>query len=38
MSYDNKTDWYYEGNISRALVQDFSEKGFTIIKHNQIAN
>jgi len=34
MSYDHKTDWYYEGNISRALVEHFSEKGFTIIKHN----
>jgi hypothetical protein len=34
MNYNHETDWYYEGNISRALVQYFSEKGFTIIKHN----
>ena len=34
MSYDHKTDWYYEGNISRTLVKHFTKNGFSIIKDN----
>jgi hypothetical protein len=34
MSYDHKTDWYYEGNISRALINYFIEFGFTVVKDN----
>ena len=34
MSYDHKTDWYYEGNISRVLVNHFIEMGFTVLNDN----
>lgn len=34
MSYDHKADWYYEGNISRTLVNHFIKKGFTVLKDN----
>jgi hypothetical protein len=34
MSYDHKTDWYYEGNISRIIVNYLTEQGFTILKDN----
>ncbi len=34
MSYNHKTDWYYEGNISSTLVNYFSKKGLKIIKDN----
>ena len=34
MSYDHKVDWYYEGNISRTLVNHFTKMGFTVLKDN----
>ena len=34
MSYDHKVDWYYEGNISRTLVNHFIEMGFIVLKDN----
>ena len=34
MSYDHKSDWYYEGNISRTLVNHFTKIGFTVLKDN----
>lgn len=34
MTYDHKLDWYYEGNISRSLVNYFNKMGFTVLKDN----
>jgi len=34
MSYDHKSDWFYEGNISRTLINYFIKNGFSIIKDN----
>lgn len=34
MSYDHKADWYYEGNISRTLINHFIKMGFTVLKDN----
>lgn len=34
MNNNHKTDWYYEGNISRILVNHFAKKGYNILKDN----
>jgi hypothetical protein len=34
MIRNHKLDWYYEGNISRVLADNFIRKGFTVIKNN----
>jgi hypothetical protein len=34
MNNNHKTDWYYEGNISRILVNHFAKKGFNILNDN----
>ena len=34
MNYNHKTDWYYEGNISRILVNHFAKKRYDILKDN----
>lgn len=34
MSYDHKADWFYEGNISRTLINHFTQIGFTVLKDN----
>lgn len=34
MSYDHKLDWFYEGNISRTIVNHYAKMGFTVLKDN----
>lgn len=34
MSYDHKLDWFYEGNISRIIVNHFTKMGFAVLKDN----
>lgn len=33
-SFNHKTDWFYEGNVSNTLVNYLEKQGYTITKHN----
>lgn len=32
--YDHKNDWYYEGNISRAIVAYLEKNVYKVLSHN----
>lgn len=34
IEYDHKNDWFYEGKISKKLVEYFQANGYTVIKNN----
>ncbi len=32
--FDHKNDWYYEGNVSKKLVEYLKNENYTILKDN----